>query len=159
WFNGAERGGVLTVLDGFEYLFTLKPQGFLPLERLIAGIVADREKNSWLISAASEVWSFAARAVPLEAAFPEVVHLAPATVENGPSAVFARHAVSGCRRRFGRLDAIGAWLAGVFARRLDPEAWIRDEWFRTLHGITQGLIRDALRLWLESVRRVDDEAG
>jgi Kef-type K+ transport system membrane component KefB len=158
WFHAPERG-VLTVLDGLEYLYTLKPGGFAPLERFVECVLKNREKSSWLVSAASEVWSCASRAVSLQAAFPEVVDLAPASVEDLSSALLARHTLSGYQLRFEQSDSLAPWLRRTFSRRLDPEGWVKEEWFRTLHAITGGMIRDALRVWLESVRRVDDETG
>lgn len=158
WFQNIERG-TLTVLDGFEYLYTLKPGGFGPLERFLECVLKNRDKSAWLVSAASEVWSCASRALALDAAFPEVIHLAPANVEDLSAALMARHTMSGYQLRFEVSDSLAPWLRRAVFRRLDTETWTKEEWFRTLHTMSGGMIRDALRVWLESVRRVDDETG
>ncbi len=57
-----------------------KADGFRPLERFVKGVVEDRGWRGWLVSANSEVWSFASRIVALSSAFPEVITLEPASI-------------------------------------------------------------------------------
>lgn len=150
-----DRGeGALVVLDGLHWLIATRPGGFAPLRRLVESIVEDDGKSGWLVHADMLVWQYASQAAPLEDAFPEVVRLRPLDPSELESAVLARHALSG----YGlNIEAPGrSQFERLIARQASRVRRPYEAYFRTLHEASGGLVRDALRLWLASIEKVDD---
>lgn len=153
WFDRTAENRLVTV-SGFHWLMSAAPGGFAPLRRFVQGVVEDAGKNAWLMRVDDLVWEFACEVAALEDAFPEIVRLNAFTVEQLQAAVLARHAMSGYGLSFASVHELR-----VLQRTLGSSARTQQAWFRALHEASGGLIRDALRMWLASVKRVDDSSS
>lgn len=154
-FTQKSEGSVI-VIDGFHWLFAMRPGGLAPLRTFIDGIIADRGQRAWLMHANALSWAYAVQLAPLEAAFPETIHLPPLSREQLESAVLARHALSGYGLAFDQApteqSALQRRVQGMTTRLRRPY----QVFFRSLHAASGGLMRDALRLWLASVEQLDE---
>jgi NhaP-type Na+/H+ or K+/H+ antiporter len=149
------RRGDIAVVEGFHWLFTIRPGGFAPLRRLIDGIIEDRGRNGWLVSTERPVWSYARRVLPLEDIFCERFDLGALSVEELRNTLLLRHAMSGYRLHFQRpAGHIGWWLQELLTRKAAEEDLHERHFFEQLHQATGGILSDALRLWLASVAGV-----
>lgn len=149
-FLGELGVGEVALIDGLHWLIAASPLRSAPLRRLIEGIIADRGKNAWLLSADELVWDHAVLREPLAEAFPTVVRLQPMTPALLQQALLTRHAMSGYDVQFDVQDDV-RWRWRVLSGRTSEEAF-----FDGLHAASGGVTRDALRLWLAAVREVDD---
>jgi hypothetical protein len=91
----------------------------------------------------------------LRDAFPETIRLDPLSEQELQAAVIARHRLSGFEHSFDRGD--GSPIEGLFARSATRIRRPYDQYFHELHEATGGLVRDALRLWLASIRGIEDD--
>lgn len=142
--------GETILIDGFHWLFTPEAEGTAPLQRLIAGVLADGGRNAWVVSANEHVWAHACRREPLAEAFPTMVHLRPMDGALLQQAILTRHAMSGYALDFEAQEDVH-WQWRVWTGRSAQEAF-----FEGLHAASGGITRDALRLWLAAVQDVDD---
>jgi Kef-type K+ transport system membrane component KefB len=157
WFE--ERpADELTVVSGFHWLVSTQPGGFAPLRRLVEGVVADRGRTSWLVSADAVVWDFARRAASIEEAFGELVRVAPLDRHELEAVVLARHQLSGYRLDFEAPIADSAF-EDFLVRGADRIRRPYDAYFRALRDSSGGLVREALHLWLASIDEIDERAG
>ena len=147
--------GQLVVVDGLHWMLSMAPGGFDPLRRFVAGIIEEGGRRRWLAHGAVLFWNFASTVAPLRDAFPEVITLEPLDEHALQAAVMARHRLSGYEHSFDRSD--GSPIEGVFARSASRIRRPYDQYFHELHDATGGLVRDALRLWLASIRGIHDE--
>jgi hypothetical protein len=148
------KQGSLIVIDGINWMLAAEPGGFSPLRHFVDGVLADGAQRSWLVQAEAVFWRYASAIAPLEEAFPEVVELEPLTAAELTAAVMERHRLSGYGHAFDRLEGeswLEAWLARSASRIRRPY----EQYFKELHGATGGLVRDALRLWLTSIRGIE----
>jgi hypothetical protein len=147
--------GHLIVVDGLHWMVSMCPGGFAPLRRFVDGVIADGGRNAWLVQGDRLFWRYASEVAPLGEAFPELVRLEPLSVAELRQAVLARHALSGYGLNFeperprGVFERLVVRIAGRVRRPYD-------RYFRKLHEASGGLVRDALRLWLASIDRVDE---
>jgi Kef-type K+ transport system membrane component KefB len=151
---GPMRGsrGDIAVVEGFHWLFTIRPGGFAPLRALVDGVIEDRGRNGWLISTERPVWSYTKRLLPLEDIFCERFDLGALSVEELRNTLQLRHAMSGYRLHFQRPPGhIGWWFQELLTRRSAEEDLHERHFFEQLHQATGGILSDALRLWLASV--------
>jgi hypothetical protein len=148
----------LTVLSGFHWLVSTQPAGFAPLRRLVEGVVADRGRTSWLVSADAVVWDFARRAASIEEAFGELVRVEPLDRHELEAVVLARHQLSGYRLDFDAPIADSAF-EDFLVRGADRIRRPYDAYFRALRDSSGGLVREALHLWLASIDEIDERAG
>ena len=144
----------LVVLDGLFWMVSAKPGGFAPLRRFVDGLVADGGRRSWLVHAEALFWTYASTVAPLAEGFPEVVRLAPLTAEELTAAVMERHRLSGYGHAFDRLEGESK-IEGLVARGASRIRRPFEQYFQDLHAATGGLVRDALRLWLASIRGIE----
>ncbi|MGB3049486.1 MAG: cation:proton antiporter [Polyangiales bacterium] len=147
--------GQLVVVDGLHWMLSMAPGGFNPLRRFVKGIIEEGGRRRWLAHGAVLFWNFASTVAPLRDAFPEVVRLDPLSEEELQAAVIARHRLSGFEHSFDRGD--GSPIEGLFARSASRIRRPYDQYFHELHEATGGLVRDALRLWLASIRGIRDD--
>jgi Kef-type K+ transport system membrane component KefB len=147
--------GQLIVVDGLRWMLSMGPDGFEPLRRFVAGIIAEGGRRRWLTHADVLFWNFAGTVAPLRDAFPEVIRIEPLNAEALQAAVIARHRLSGYEHSFDRGG--GSAIEGMFARGASRIRRPYDQYFEELHQATGGLVRDALRLWLASIK--DVQAG
>jgi len=147
--------GQLVVMDGLHWMLSMAPGGFDPLRRFVSGIIEEGGRRRWLAHGAVLFWNFASTVAPLRDAFPEVVELDPLNEHELQAAVMARHRLSGYEHSFDRSD--GSPIEGMFARGASRIRRPYDHYFHELHQATGGLVRDALRLWLASIRGIEDE--
>ena len=147
--------GQLVVVDGLRWMLSMGPHGFEPLRRFVSGIIAESGRRRWLTHADILFWNFASTVAPLRDAFPEVIRLEPLDADALQAAVIARHRLSGYEHSFDRGD--GSAIEGMFARGASRIRRPYDQYFEELHQATGGLVRDALRLWLASIK--DVQAG
>ncbi|MGB5812445.1 MAG: cation:proton antiporter [Polyangiales bacterium] len=147
--------GQLVVVDGLHWMLSMAPGGFDPLRRFVSGIIEEGGRRRWLAHGAVLFWNFASTVAPLRDAFPEVIKLDPLNEQELQAAVMARHRLSGYEHSFDRSD--GSPIEGVFARSASRIRRPYDQYFHELHEATGGLVRDALRLWLASIRGIHDE--
>ncbi|MDH3727688.1 MAG: hypothetical protein OER77_09165, partial [Myxococcales bacterium] len=147
--------GQLVVVDGLHWMLSMAPGGFDPLRRFVSGIIEEGGRRRWLAHGAVLFWNFASTVAPLRDAFPEVIKLEPLNEHELQAAVMARHRLSGYEHSFDRSD--GSPIEGMFARGASRIRRPYDQYFHELHRATGGLVRDALRLWLASIRGIEDE--
>lgn len=150
------RQSQLVVVEGLHWLVSTRPGGFAPLRAFVDGMLADGEARSWLVYADELLWRYASAIAPLEDAFPDVVKLEPLTIEELTSAVMERHRLSGYGHAFERIDG-DARVETLLARAVSKVRSPYEQYFAELHAATGGLVRDALRLWLASIRQIQDE--
>ncbi|UCF48571.1 MAG: cation:proton antiporter, partial [Myxococcales bacterium] len=147
--------GQLVVVDGLHWMLSMAPGGFDPLRRFVKGIIDEGGRRRWLAHGAVLFWNFASTVAPLRDAFPEVIRLEPLSEHELQAAVIARHRLSGFEHSFDRGD--GSPIEGLFARSATRIRRPYDQYFHELQEATGGLVRDALRLWLASIRVVQDD--
>jgi Kef-type K+ transport system membrane component KefB len=150
-----EQQGAIAVIEGFQWLFSIRPGGFAPLRALIDGVLEDRGRNGWLVSTERPVWSYVKRILPLGDIFYERFHLGALSVEELRNTLLLRHAMSGYRLHFQRPPGhVGWWLQELVTRKSAEEELYERHFFEQLHQATGGILSDALRLWLASVAGV-----
>ena len=147
--------GQLVVVDGLHWMLSMAPGGFEPLRRFVKGIIEEGGRRRWLTHGAVLFWNFASTVAPLRDAFPELIRLEPLSEQELQAAVIARHRLSGFEHSFDRGD--GSPIEGLFARGASRIRRPYDQYFHELHEATGGLVRDALRLWLASIRDIHDD--
>jgi hypothetical protein len=147
--------GQLVVVDGLHWMLSTAPGGFDPLRRFVKGIIEEGGRRRWLTHAAVLFWNFASTVAPLKDAFPEVIRLEPFGEQELQAEVIARHRLSGFEHSFDRGD--GSAIEGLFARSASRIRRPYDQYFHELHEASGGLVRDALRLWLASIRGIHDD--
>ncbi len=146
----------LLVLQGFHWLFSMRPGGFEPLKTFLDGVVRDRGHNIWLLDSHTTIWSYASRVVTLDDVFFEKVHVGPLNVEQIRQAVLLRHAMSGYKLRFERHPSGGSdWLHHLPGRASPGSETLENSFFKRLHAASGGVLSDALGLWLASISGVD----
>ncbi len=145
----------LVVVDGLHWMLSMAPGGFEPLRRFVKGIIEEGGRRRWLTHGSVLFWNFASTVAPLRDAFPELIRLAPLSEPELQAAVIARHRLSGFEHSFDRGD--GSPIEGLFARSASRIRRPYDQYFHELHAATGGLVRDALRLWLASIRGIQDD--
>ncbi len=150
------KHGSLIVIDGLYWMLAAEPGGFSPLRHFVDGVLADGDQRSWLVQAEEVFWRYASAVAPLAEAFPEVVQLEPLTTEELTAAVMERHRLSGYGHAFDRLEG-ESWLEGWLARSASRIRRPYEQYFKELHSATGGLVRDALRLWLTSIRGIEGD--
>jgi hypothetical protein len=136
-------------------MLSTAPGGFDPLRRFVKGIIEEGGRRRWLTHAAVLFWNFASTVAPLKDAFPEVIRLEPFGEQELQAEVIARHRLSGFEHSFDRGD--GSAIEGLFARSASRIRRPYDQYFHELHEASGGLVRDALRLWLASIRGIHDD--
>lgn len=147
--------GQLVVVDGLHWMLSMAPGGFDPLRRFVSGIIEEGGRRRWLAHGAVLFWNFASTVAPLRDAFPELIKLDPLNEQELQAAVMARHRLSGYEHSFDRSD--GSPIEGMFARGASRIRRPYDQYFHELLEATGGLVRDALRLWLASIRGIEDD--
>jgi Kef-type K+ transport system membrane component KefB len=147
--------GQLVVVDGLHWMLSMAPGGFDPLRTFVKGIIEENGRRRWLTHGAVLFWNFASTVAPLKDAFPEVIRLEPLSEEELQAAVIARHRLSGFEHSFDRGE--GSPIEGLFARSASRIRRPYDQYFHELHEASGGLVRDALRLWLASIRGIHDD--
>jgi len=147
--------GQLVVVDGLHWMLSMAPGGFDPLRRFVKGIIDEGGRRRWLAHGAVLFWNFASTVAPLRDAFPETIRLDPLSEQELQAAVIARHRLSGFEHSFDRGD--GSPIEGLFARSATRIRRPYDQYFHELHDATGGLVRDALRLWLASIRGIQED--
>lgn len=153
---GAITDAQLVVVEGLHWLLSARPDGLSPLRRFVDEVVADGGKRAWLVVAESLFWEYAASVAPLEEAFPTQVHLEPLGLEELRAAVMARHRLSGYGHSFERIESESR-IEGLVARGASRIRRPFDQYFHDLHLASGGVLRDALRLWLASIRGVQED--
>jgi hypothetical protein len=154
WFVD-RPGDELSVLSGFHWLVSLQPGGFGPLRRFVEGVVADRGRRSWLVSADAIVWDFARHAASIEEAFSELIRVEPLDRHELEAVVLARHQLSGYSLDF-EAQVADSPLEDLLVRSADRIRRPYDAYFRALRDSSGGLVREALHLWLASIDEIDD---
>ena len=147
--------GQLVVVDGLHWMLSMAPGGFDPLRHFVKGIIEEGGRRRWLTHGAVLFWNFASTVAPLRDAFPETIRLDPLNEQELQAAVIARHRLSGFEHSFDRGD--GSPIEGLFARSATRIRRPYDQYFHELHEATGGLVRDSLRLWLASIRGIQDD--
>lgn len=146
----------IIMVDGFRWLFDIRPHGFDLLRKFVAGVVETSDRVGWLVAAERPVWSYADRAVPLHDAFPERIDLQPLDIDGLRRAILARHGMSGYRLDFRRPeDNLAWWVREVLAPRALERRIYEDHYFRELHKDCGGVLRDALHLWMASITAIE----
>lgn len=157
WFDGPDERVV--VISGLEWLFSLRPGGAVPLERFVAGLVADGSRSSWLLAVDTGVWQAASALSALDAAVTEVIRLAPMDVQDLQDAVMTRHTMSGYGLSFEIDEQLGLRWSQIFGGQDKAREARKAAWFARLHRASGGVMADALRLWMASVTEVDEASG
>jgi len=149
--------GQLVVARGLHWLAAPSPGGLEPLRRFVERLVTDAGRNAFLLQADALVWSHLVGLSGVGDVATDVIRLGPLDREPLRAAVLARHRLSGLGLSFGPSTED----RGLEERLLRAAGRLRrpyDSYFRRLHVASGGLVRDALRLWLASIERVDDKA-
>lgn len=154
-----ENAGGAVLIEGVEQFFRLAPRGFEPLKRLVHGIVADQGKTAFILLFDTPVWHFANKVANLQAVFAEKIEMRTLTVTEIETALVARHNMSGYSLQFDAGTDLAWLVADLLARDEDPQRRRQAAWFRTLHEASDGVMHDALRLWMASIVDVDETNG
>ncbi len=117
--------------------------------------MADRGRRAWLVLAEVLLWTSAAVAAPLREAFGELIELEPLDQAGLQAAVMERHRLSGFGHAFE--SALSDRGEGFVSRSASRIRRPYEQYFQDLHVATGGLIRDALRLWLASIRTIEHD--
>ena len=162
WFP-AEPGSVVLV-EGLEWMFSLRPGGAAPLHRFLSGVLdalarPPDQRSRWVLCAEQAIWNTAILQAPLQEVFSDAIVLAPMSTAQLQTTILSRHAVSGYALHFETVEDIGWQLRYLLLRDSDAARRTRDAWFSTLQHASGGVLDEALRLWLAALRRVDEEAG
>ncbi len=151
-------GGVVVVVEGAHWLFTIEPGGFAPLRAFARLVVEDQGLNAFLLSIEKTVWAYADRVVSLSEVFPHTLRLRPLSPHALRSSILQRHVMSGYGLRFAAPESSLGWsLKEAFARgrgRGRDELY-EEAYFEHLHEATGGVLSDALALWMASATEVD----
>ena len=145
--------GQLVVVSGFHWMLSLAPGGFEPLRRFLDGILNDRGQCAFVMSADEVVWNMAKQVVPLASVFAEVIPIAPLSSDELEAVVMSRHRLSGAGVEFERqvpqsaLEELVVKGAGQLRRPYQA-------FFRSLHDVSGGFVREAFALWLVSINRM-----
>ncbi|MCB9691218.1 MAG: cation:proton antiporter [Alphaproteobacteria bacterium] len=157
WF-AREPGGVL-VLDGLAHLMQSRPGGFAPLRRFLQGMVEDGGRTAFVVLAEPAAWDHARVSVGFGDLVACTVPLRHLTLPELETALLARHSMSGYRLHIQPSDDLAWQVADLLSRTEDTEQRHQRAWFRTLHEATDGVMQDALRLWMASILDVDESDG
>jgi hypothetical protein len=147
----------IVIVDTLHWWFERRPGGLDAIARLVEGMVRDGGRNAWVVVGESPVWSYVCSATALRESVGTVVTLQPLTAEQLERAILSRHSMSGYGAHFVDDDDLLWRLRRLALRAGDRPQGRRDAWFRSLHAATGGLLSDALRLWMGSIRAVDAE--
>lgn len=140
----------LVLVEGLHWLLTSRGRSPLGLDALTAAMVEPRNRCAWLIHADPLVWRHACDRSTLEHLVREPIDLPPLDQRALQRAVLARHALSGLELVYDGL--------GLGRQSPGSQGSAQSRYFRVLHSASGGLLRDALRLWLASIRRIDERA-
>ena len=154
WFDSSGEGQ-LVVLSGFHWLMSMRAGGLATLQRFVEGVVSDRGRRAWAISADALVWRCASQVVPLRDAFGEVIDVQPFSDVELESVILARHRLSSYGLNFEGSETrspLEEFLARGAGRIRRPY----ESYFQALHDASGGLVREALQLWLASIEEVHD---
>lgn len=154
WFE-REPGGVF-VLDGLHHLMESRPGGFAALERFLHGLVADAGRTAFIVLAEPPSWDYAAVAAHLNSLIARTIRLRHLDRDELESALLARHSMSGYRLHIEPGHDLAWQIADLLSRTEDTEQRHRHAWFRTLFDASDGVMQDALRLWMASILDVDE---
>ena len=144
----------LIVLENPGWLLSAQPEGFAPLRFLVNAIIEDAGKRAWLLCAESLWWTYANAIAPLDNAFPEKIDLKRLEPEELQAAVMARHRLSGFGHVFDRRESESP-IENLIIHGASQIRRPFEQYFHDLHIATGGLLQDALRLWLSSIRGID----
>jgi Kef-type K+ transport system membrane component KefB len=152
----ARSGDGVVIVDGLHWLFDIRPGGFDPLRHFLKRVLEDGGKRAWVVSAQRPVWTYADRVVPLGDVFPHRVDLHTLGVEELQRAVLARHRLSGFGVRFIRPEGHPSiWIKEALTRESREEGIYERFFFQRLHEATDGVLSDALRLWMASIQGIE----
>ncbi|MCP4807062.1 MAG: hypothetical protein GY913_26540 [Proteobacteria bacterium] len=150
-------GGVVVVVEGAHWLFSIEPGGFEALRCFAREVIDDDGNNAFVLSIDPSVWAYADRVVSMRDVFPHRLELGPLDPDSLRRALLGRHRMSGYGLRFAETDAhLGQWLRRATSRGGADER-IEEHYFEDLFEATGGLLSDALRLWMASVIEVDTQ--
>ena len=153
----AGHGRTVVVVDGFKWLFSIRPGGFEALRAFVSEVVKTSDRVGWLVSADRPVWTYADRLVPLHDAFPEVLNLDAFSPQQLKDTILSRHSMSGFKLQF-RRDSVGITTVTPWTRlgQSGQSIKVEDRYFEALHRDSGGLLADALRLWIASIASVNN---
>lgn len=155
-FFSAGGEGQLIIVPGLYWLGSLLPGGFAPLRRFAELAIADRGRNAFLIRSDNVVWEQSTQASQLDASFADVIRLGPLSPDELSAAVLARHMGSGYGLLFTQGAPPKSRLEELALTVTTPLSRPQPAFFRALHAASGGLLRDALRLWIAAVQKVDE---
>jgi NhaP-type Na+/H+ or K+/H+ antiporter len=143
----------LVLIEDLRWFVGLQVGGVAPLRRLADGILADRGKNAWLVSCEASSWSYLQHHLSLEGVFPEQFRAGRLDQEALRNAILSRHGMCGFVLNYTEIESSLLWRLGNKLRKKnavenDNEAQI----FEALSRESGGVLRDALALWLSSVK-------
>jgi len=154
-----DGGASVVVLSGLKWLFSMRPGGSEPLQRWVTRLIDESRERAWVVLAEESVWRYAIRIAPLDCVFEGPLAVGPLSVEDLSAALLARHEMSGYALDIEAGDDLAWQVQNFLLRGEDREARHQQAWFRTLHEASAGVMQDALRIWLASIRSVDDQTG
>ncbi len=146
----------LIVVEGLHWLIDSGGGGFAMLRRFRDHLAKPGRRGAWMLTADPLVWQYACQIAQLGTIAAEPIILHPLAAAELEAAVLARHALSGYGLSFdpphGR-SGFDRFLQRHVNRLQRPY----QRFFQHLHEASGGLIRDALRLWLASIRQIDEK--
>ena len=155
WLRELPPRDVCVVIEDLRWLVRCVPGGIAPIQRVARAIVADGRRRVWVIHADPMSWSFLEHSSALPTAMGYTFHLGALSPDDLQDAVLTRHTMSGYAASFGDDDDLP--LFSFLWRRTNRDQRRQTEWFRALHEASAGVMQDALRLWMASIDKVDDE--
>ena len=148
-------GNCLVIVEDLRRLTRLHTQGLKPLRRLAEGILADRGRNAWMVSCESSSWTYLQHHLSIEGVFPERLTIERLNPETMRRAILERHGMSGFGLRYQEIEPSLLWKLGRVLQRKDAAFNASEsQIFQLLHQETQGVLRDALHLWVASIQHI-----
>jgi NhaP-type Na+/H+ or K+/H+ antiporter len=143
----------LVLIEDLRWFMTLQFGGTAPLRRLAEGILADRGKNAWLVSCESTSWDYLQHLLSLDGVFPERLVAGRLGQEEIQRAILERHGMSGFILSYDEIESSLIWRLGKKLRQRNTASDANEtQIFEAITRESGGVLRDALSLWLSSVR-------
>ena len=146
----------LVLIEDLRWFIGLQVGGLAPLQRLADGILADRGKNAWLVSCETSSWRYLQHHLSLDGVFPEQMQAGRLDQEALRRSVLSRHGMCGFVLNYQEMESSLIWrLSNKLRKKNAVENANEAQIFEALCRESGGVLRDALALWLSSVKNYE----
>ncbi|HVI04323.1 MAG TPA: cation:proton antiporter [Enhygromyxa sp.] len=148
----------LIVVENAERLFRRTPDGLVRVRRFLELIAATSDHVLWIVLMAEPAVAVLDPALELRARFPTVLQVPGMNAEQLAAVLDGRHRLSGYALR---LDPGVPTLNDLLREPWSTRLWRsrEDSTYERLVRLSNGNVRQALRLWLAAARAATDDQG